>query len=128
MSNTLLLFILRWLGFTLVSWLRGLSRDEEREKVVYDVSGCNTRDVCMVVCRCDFDNVRAAEERGECQVSRARVTKMQKRIVHEVEARKAPDDTFDLARCPATRFWCSSYKRIRLRIKVSTRFSLTSWC
>jgi len=50
-----------WLGFTLVSWLRGFSGDEEGEKVVHDVGGRNARDVCMVVCRCDFDNVRADE-------------------------------------------------------------------
>ena len=67
MNSTWLLFVLRRLKFTLVSWLWGLSRDEEREKVVHDVSGRNTRDVGMVVCRCDFDNVRAAKERCECQ-------------------------------------------------------------
>ena len=97
-----------WLGVTLVSWLRGLSGDEEREKVVHDVGGRNTRDVCMVVCRCDFDNVRAAVEKS---VSRARVAKMQN--IHKVEARKAPDDSFDLARRPATRLWRSSYEKLK---------------
>lgn len=77
MSSTWLLLILGRLGFTFVSWLRGLSGDEEREKVVHDVGGRNARDVCMVVRRCDFDNVRAAEERRVS--SRARVAKTQKR-------------------------------------------------
>jgi len=80
-----------WLGFTLVTWLRRLSGDEEREKVVHDVGGRNTRNVCMVVCRCDFDNVRT----------------------DKVEARKAPDDPFDLARRPATCLWRTSYEKLK---------------
>lgn len=56
---------MRQLGFTLVSWLRRLSGDEEREKVVHDVGGRNARDVCMVIRRCDFNNVRAAASVGE---------------------------------------------------------------
>jgi hypothetical protein len=63
MSSTWLLLVLGRLGFTLVSWFRGLRGDEEGEKVVHDVGGRDTCDVCMVVRRCDFDNVRAAEER-----------------------------------------------------------------
>lgn len=64
-SSTRLLLVLRQLGFTLISWLRRLGRDEEREKVVHDVGGRNARDVCMVVRRCDFNNVRAAASVGE---------------------------------------------------------------
>ena len=64
-SSTRLLLVLRQLGFTLVSWLRRLSGDEEREKVVHDVGGRNARDVCMVIRRCDFNNVRAAASVGE---------------------------------------------------------------
>lgn len=56
---------MRQLGFTLISWLRRLGRDEEREKVVHDVGGRNARDVCMVIRRCDFNNVRAAASVGE---------------------------------------------------------------
>lgn len=64
-SSTRLLLVLRQLGFTLISWLRRLGRDEEREKVVHDVGGRNARDVCMVIRRCDFNNVRAAASVGE---------------------------------------------------------------
>ena len=64
-SSTRLLLVLRQLGFTLVSWLRRLGGDEEREKVVHDVGGRNARDVCMVIRRCDFNNVRAAASVGE---------------------------------------------------------------
>ena len=75
---------------------------------MHDVGGRNTCDVCMVVRRRDFDNVRAAVEKS---VSRARVAKMQN--IHKVEARKAPDDPFDLARRPATRLWRASYERLK---------------
>ena len=64
-SSTRLLLVLRQLGFTLISWLRRLGRDEKREKVVHDVGGRNARDVCMVIRRCDFNNVRAAASVGE---------------------------------------------------------------
>lgn len=50
------------------------------------------------------------------------------KTLHEIEARKAPNDAFDLARCPATRFWRSSYKGARLRIRVSILILLTGWC
>ena len=75
---------------------------------MHDVGGRNTRDVCMVVCRCDFDNVRAAVKKS---VNRARVAKMPS--LHKVEARKAPDDPFDLARRPATRLWRAGYEKLQ---------------
>ena len=75
---------------------------------MHDVGGRNTSDVCMVVCRCDFDNVRAAVKKS---VNRARVAKMPS--IHKVEARKAPDDPFDLARRPATRLWRASYEKLQ---------------
>ena len=64
-SSTRLLLILRQRGFTLASWLRGLGGDEEREKVVHDVGGRNARNVCVVIRRCDFNNIRAAASIGE---------------------------------------------------------------
>ncbi|KAI9454138.1 hypothetical protein BJY52DRAFT_1285606 [Lactarius psammicola] len=48
--------------------------------------------------------------KGASVGERARMAqKMQN--VHEIEARKAPNDAFDFARRPATRLWRSSYEK-----------------
>ncbi len=94
------------LGSALVSWFRGLNRHEERKEVVHNVGSRNTRDICMVIRRCDFDDVRAAEEeKSEYQRVKNATN------AHEVEACKTPDNAFDLTRCPATRLWRPSCEK-----------------
>ena len=45
------------LQMTSTSWFGRRSRYEERKEVVYDVGRGDARDICVIVGRCDFDDV-----------------------------------------------------------------------
>ena len=43
------------------SWFRRRSRYEERNEVMDDVGGGDARDICVIIGRCDFDDVCTAD-------------------------------------------------------------------
>jgi len=97
------------------SSFRRRSRYEERKEVVNDVGRGDARDICVIVGRCDFDDVCTADyewKRKRALVrEKCRVLNCETLNVHKVKACEAADDALDLAGRPTAHFGSPSYKK-----------------
>jgi hypothetical protein len=67
-------FVIGFPYLALASQFGWLGRHKERKKIVYDIGGGDARDISVVVCRCDFDDVRATKRKEErLEVLRTRI-------------------------------------------------------
>jgi hypothetical protein len=142
-------FVLGFPCLALVSQFGWFGRHEERKKIVYDIGGGDARDISVIVCWCDFNDVRATRRKRDkgmayahhftCELLKKQEKKRQdENNAHEIEACETADDALHLTCRPPTWLggsscegwgWAEETSSLGRTARVHVLNSaLTCWC